>query len=82
MEAGYTTEEGDLITVMEHQGVANPSNGIDLGDWLARVEEPVALVSMAPDDPKLKIITSIVHYAAIGTNVRMFDNKWYGALGD
>ena len=35
---------------------------------------------MAHNDPKVKIITSIMQFAARGSNNRMFDNKWYRAL--
>ncbi len=82
MEARYTTKEIDLITVMEYTGVTTPSNGIDLGNWLARIEEPIMLVGMAPNDPEVKITTHIFYYAVTGTNNRMFNNKWYRAFGD
>ena len=40
------------------------------------------MLVMANNDPAVKVLLSIVHYAAEGREYRMWEGRWMGALGD
>ena len=79
---GEQREEGALKLILKRQGEKKPADPLAFGNWLARVGEPVAMVGMAHDEPFVTILTSVVHYAALGDVDDLWDGKWMAAADD
>ena len=54
----------------------------EFGEWMSRVGEAVAVLTMAHDDPTVKVVSNVVHYAASRRDDINWNEKWIGALGD
>ena len=81
MEAEQKDEE-TLKTLLKRQGETRPASAMTLGNWLSRVGEPIAMVGMAHDEPFVTILTSVVHYAALGSEDELWDGQWMAAADD
>ena len=75
-------DEEALTKTLKRQGDEKPTNQQAIGNWLARAGTVVPFVGMVHDEPYIKVLFDVLHYAALGRDDKDWDDKWFVAIDD
>ena len=59
-----------------------PKTKKEFGEWMSRVDEPVAVLAMVHDERHIQVISNVMQYVASRRADKAWKGKMIGALGD
>ena len=71
-----------LVEFLSNQGKDMPQNRKEFREWLSRVGEPVAMLSMVHDEKHVQVASNVLQYAASQRADKSWKGKMTDALGD